>query len=117
MSTQPVPTFPAVAGLEKFYGMTPDEVIQVLKVINPNATSITGEGYTLDSPNFAYTNNLDAYVSKYIDIFDPAYEFMKEVARISLDGSYEPWYRNACDVFLYYVSDFINGEDISWFSS
>ena len=34
--TQPTPTFPAVAGYEKYYGMTLDEVIENIKEYSPD---------------------------------------------------------------------------------
>jgi hypothetical protein len=40
MNTQPVPTFPVVAGLEKYYGMTIDELIEKFSTFSNSIDSI-----------------------------------------------------------------------------
>lgn len=57
MSTQPVPTFPVVAGLENYFGMTVEEVVDAVKDTN-DFREIEPKviPYDLDDPNYAWAN-------------------------------------------------------------
>jgi trans-2-enoyl-CoA reductase len=104
MSTQPVPTFPAVAGLEKFYGLTLEETINHIQETHNK------ESFEYIKKMFALDENLSTDIpdSTFIEILDMknvesegARAFGMEMAKIAYNKDIDADTRTSAAVFLF----------------
>jgi hypothetical protein len=103
MSTQPVPTFPVVAGFEKYAHMTAEEIAKEYTIQNPDVLSLDPDNFkptNNSDENYAFTDNLDGAVSFFA--VDKKFEdIIRELVKLELDEDKDAAIRNSAGIFIH----------------